>query len=83
MNEKILVISNQAKDGNLFKQILGSKGFDIVTKPVSEGIEDIFLNDNFGAILADYDQIGDLACSWTNLLQENRSQSCVILYGEN
>ena len=83
MNEKILIISNQAKDGNLFKQILGSKGFDIVTKPVSEGIEDIFLNDNFGAILADYDQVGDLACSWINLLQENRSQSCVILYGEN
>jgi diguanylate cyclase (GGDEF)-like protein len=83
MNEKILVISDQAKDGNLFKQILGSKGFDIVTKPIFEGIEDILSNDNFGAILADYDQVGDLAYSWINLLQENRSQSCVILYGEN
>ncbi len=83
MKEKILVISNQAKDENLFKQILGSKGFDIVTKPIFEGIEDILLNDNFGAILADYDQVGDLACSWINLLQENRSQSCVILYGKN
>jgi len=83
MNEKILVISNQEKDGNLFKQILGSKGFDIVTKPIFEGIEDIFSNDNFGAILANYDQIGDLAHTWVNLLQENRSQSCVILYGEN
>ena len=83
MNEKILVISNQAKDGNLFKQILGSKGFDVVTKPIFKGIEDIFSNDNFGAILADYDQVGDLANGWINLLQENRSQSCVILYGEN
>jgi len=83
MKEKILVISNQAKDENLFKQILGSKGFDIVTKPIFEGIEDILLNDNFGAILADYDQVGDLACSWINLLQENRSQSCVVLYGQN
>ena len=83
MNEKILVISDQAKDGNLFKQILGSKGFDIVTKPIFEGIEDILSDDNFGAILADYDQVGDLAYSWINLLQENRSQSCVILYGEN
>jgi diguanylate cyclase (GGDEF)-like protein len=83
MKEKILVISNQAKDENLFKQILGSKGFDIVTKPIFEGIEDILLNDNFGAILADYNQVGDLACSWINLLQENRSQSCVILYGQN
>ena len=83
MNEKILVISNQAKDGNLFKQILGSKGFDIVAKPIFEGIEDILSNNNFGAILADYDQVGDLACNWIKLLQENRSQSCVILYGEN
>jgi len=83
MKEKILVISNQAKDENLFKQILESKGFDIVTKPIFEGIEDILLNDNFGAILADYDQVGDLACSWINLLQEKRSQSCVILYGQN
>ena len=83
MKEKILVISNQAKDGTLFEQILGSKGFDIVTKPIFEGIEDILLNDNFGAILADYDQTGDLAYGWINLLQENRSQSCVILYGEN
>ena len=65
MKEKILVISNQAKDENLFKQILESKGFDIVTKPIFEGIEDILLNDNFGAILADYDQVGDLAFNWT------------------
>ncbi len=83
MNEKILVVSNQAKDGNLFKQILESKGFDIVTKPIFEGVEDILSNDNFVAILADYDQVGDLAYSWTNLLQKNRSQSCVIFYGEN
>ena len=83
MNEKILIISDQAKDGNLFKQILGSKGFDIVTKPIFEGIEDILSDDNFGAILADYDQIGDLAYKWINLLQDSRSQSCVILYGEN
>jgi diguanylate cyclase (GGDEF)-like protein len=83
MKEKILVISNQTKDGKLFEQILGSKGFEIVTKPIFEGIEDVLLKDNFGAILADYDQVGDLANNWINLLQENRSQSCVILYGEN
>ena len=83
MKEKVLVISNQAKDENLFKQVLGSKGFDIVTKPIFEGIEDILSNDKFGAILADYDQVGDLAYSWINLLQKNESQSCVILYGED
>ena len=83
MKEKILVISNQTKDGKLFEQILGSKGFDIVTKPIFEGIEDILLKDNFGAILADYDQVGDLTYNWINLLQEKRSKSCVILYGKN
>lgn len=83
MNEKILVISKQTKDGNLFKQILGSKGFDVVTITLFEGVADILLNNNFGAVLVDYDQVGNLACNWINLLQENRSQTCVILYGEN
>jgi diguanylate cyclase (GGDEF)-like protein len=83
MNENILVISNQTKDGNLFKQILGSKGFDVVTVTLSEGVEDILLNNKFSAILVDYDQVGILASNWINLLQENRSQACVILYGEN
>lgn len=83
MNEKILVISNQTKDGNLFKQILGSKGFEVETRTLSEGVEDILLNNVFSAILVDYDQVGNLACNWINLLQENSSQACVILYGEN
>jgi DNA-binding NtrC family response regulator len=83
MNEKILVISDQTNDKNIFKQILGSKGFDIVTRSLSQSIEDIILNNDFGAILADHDQVGDLAYDWINLLQEKKSQSCVILYGEN
>jgi diguanylate cyclase (GGDEF)-like protein len=83
MKEKVLVISNREKDENLFKQILESKGFDIVATPIFEGIEDVLSSDNFGAILANYDQVGDLAYSWINLLQEKRSQSYVILYGEN
>ncbi|MGA8179433.1 MAG: hypothetical protein WB792_05200, partial [Desulfobacterales bacterium] len=83
MSEKILVISNQTKDGNLFEHILGSKGFDVVTVTLSEGVEDILLNNSFSAILVDYDQVGILAANWINLLQENRSQACVILYGEN
>jgi diguanylate cyclase (GGDEF)-like protein len=83
MKEKVLVISNRKKDEHLFKQILESKGFDIVATPIFEGIEDVLSSDNFGAILANYDQVGDLAYSWINLLQEKRSQSYVILYGEN
>ena len=77
-----IILENNA-EGNLFKQILGSKGFHIVTTPIFEGIEDILLKDNFGTILADHDQVGDLVYNWINLLQDNRSQSCVILYGEN
>jgi diguanylate cyclase (GGDEF)-like protein len=83
MNEKILVISNQTKDGNLFKQVLGSKGFDVVTVKLSEGVEDTLLNNTFSAILVDYDHVGNLASDWISLLQEIRSQACVILYGEN
>jgi diguanylate cyclase (GGDEF)-like protein len=83
MNEQILVISNQTKDENLFKHILGSKGFDVVIITLSEGVENILLNNKFSAILVDYDQAGNLASDWINLLQENRSQACVILYGEN
>jgi diguanylate cyclase (GGDEF)-like protein len=83
MNEKILVISNRTKDGILFKQILGSKDFDVVTVTLSENVENLLLNNKFSAILVDYDQVGNLAYNWINLLQENRSQSCVILYGEN
>jgi len=83
MNKKILLITVQTSDENIFKQILGSKGFDIVTEPPFEGIEDIIINYDFETILADYDHVGDRAYSWIHLLQEKSAQSCVILYGEN
>jgi diguanylate cyclase (GGDEF)-like protein len=83
MNEKILVISNEKKDGNLFKHILGSRGFEVMTVTLSEGVENILLDNAFSAILVDYDHVGNYASNWINLLQENRSQACVILYGEN
>ena len=83
MNEKILVISNRTEDEILFRQILGSKDFDVMTVALSENVENILLNNRFGAILVDYDQFGNLAYNWINLLQNNRSQTCVILYGEN
>ncbi len=83
MKENILIISNQTKDGNLFEHILGSKGFDVVTITPLEDVEDILLNNEFSAILVDYDQVGHLAPNWINLVQQNRSQACVILYGDN
>jgi diguanylate cyclase (GGDEF)-like protein len=83
MDDKILVVSNQKKDGNLFEQILGPEGFDVDIIPLSEKVEDIILENDFAAILADYDLIGNRACKWTRLLQKNSSKSCFILYGEN
>jgi len=83
MDDKIIVISDQKKDWNLFEQILGTKGFDIDIISLSEEIEDIILENDFAAILADYDLIGDRACDWMDLLQKHKSKSCFILYGED
>ncbi|MEA1945819.1 MAG: sensor domain-containing diguanylate cyclase [Thermodesulfobacteriota bacterium] len=83
MDDKILVVSNQKKDWNLFEQILGPEGFDVDIMPLSEEVEDIILENDFAAILADYDLIGDRACNWIRLLQKNSSKFCFILYGEN
>ena len=83
MDDKIIVVSNQKKDRNLFEQILGPEGFDVDIIPLSEEVEDIILENDFAAILADYDLIGDRACNWIRLLQKNSSKSCFILYGEN
>jgi len=82
MGERILIISNEKRDVELFKGILGSKGFDIETISLSDGIEETILKDAYAVILGDYDLIGNRSYNWVNILQENRSKSCFILYGE-
>ncbi|MBW2000915.1 MAG: GGDEF domain-containing protein [Deltaproteobacteria bacterium] len=82
MDERILIISNEKRDVELFEGILGSKGFDIEAISLSDEIEETNLKDAYAVILADYDLIGNRSYSWINILQENRSQSCFILYGE-
>jgi diguanylate cyclase (GGDEF)-like protein len=82
MDERILVISDKKRDLGLFEEILGPKGFDIERISPLEEVEDTFLEDAFAAIVADHDLIGDRAYDWIGLLQENRSKSCFILYGE-
>ena len=82
MADRILVISDKKRDFELFEQLLGPKGFDIEGTSALQEIEDTFLSDRFAAILADYDLIGERAYAWIQLLQENRSRSCFILYGE-
>jgi diguanylate cyclase (GGDEF)-like protein len=83
MDDKILVVSNKKKDWNLFEQILGPEGFDVDIISLFEEVEDIILENDFAAILADYDLIGDRVCNWIRLLQKNSSKSSFILYGEN
>lgn len=82
MNERILIISDKKRDLDLLEEILGSKGFKINGIPLSEGIEDLILKNGAAAILTDYDLVGERAYGWLRLLQENRSRSCFILYGE-
>ena len=82
MDDRILVISDNNRDLELFEEILGPKGYDIEGIPLPEETEDTLLKDAFAAILADYDLIGDMAYNWIRLLQKNRSRSCFILYGE-
>ena len=83
MRERILVIGDKNQDMDLFNTILGSKGFDIDMKRLSEDIEDTLIKDEFSAILADYDLTGDKVIDWIGLLQENRCKSFFILYGEH
>ena len=82
MSERILVVSDKEGDLDLFGEILGPNGFNIERISHLEQIEAIILEDSFAAILADYDLIGNRAYGWIGLIQENRSKSCLILYGE-
>ena len=82
MGERILIISNEKRDVDLFEGILGSKGFDIEAISLSDEIEETILKDAYAVILADYDIIGNGSYNWIKILQENRSKSCFILYGE-
>ena len=83
MRERILVIGDKNQDLDLINTLLGSKGFDIDIKSLSEDIEDTLIKDEFSAILADYDLTGDKVIYWISLLQKNRCKSFFILYGEN
>ena len=82
MGEKILIISDNNRDVELLKKILDPKGFDIEWSGGFDEVRDRILEDPYGAIIADYDLIGDAAFRWIALLQENRSKSCFILYGD-
>ena len=84
MGEKLLIISDKKKDLELLKELLYPQGFSIegISHSDHHAIEDAILNDSYSAILADFDLIGESVSKWIELLQENRSRACFILYGE-
>lgn len=83
MRERILVICDKKHDVDLLHTILGPKGFDIEATSALEDIEDILLKDEFSAILADHDLIGNRIFYWIDLLQKNRCKSFFTLYGDH
>jgi len=82
MGEKILIVSDRKGDVDLLEEILVPKGFDVEGIPLLGETKKTLLRDEYAAILADYDLVGDTIYTWVRLLQENRSRSCFIIYGD-
>lgn len=82
MAERVFIVSNRDKDLEIIKETLGSKGFDIDTTDQFSDIESMIFSGSFAAILTDNDFAGDKVAGWITKLQEQKSRSCLILYGE-
>lgn len=82
MTETIFVVSNKDNDLDIIKKALGTRGFGIENSSVLCDIENIISNNGIEAIIADHDFAGDRVAGWINILQEKKSRSCLILYGE-
>lgn len=82
MAERVFIVSDRDADLKLIKAMLGSKGFDIDTTDRLSDIESMIFSGSFAAILADNDFAGDRVAGWITKLQEKKSRSCLILYGE-
>ena len=82
MAERVFIVSNRDRDLEIIKETLGSKGFDIDTTDQFSDIESMIFTGSYAAILADNDFAGDRVAGWITKLQEQKSRSCLILYGE-
>lgn len=83
MRERILIIGDKKYDADLLHTILWPKGFDIKKISALEDIEDTLHKDEFSAILADHDLIGNRIFGWIDLLQKHRCKTFFILYGDH
>lgn len=82
MAEKILIAGDRKEDLDLFKEILGSKEFEVEGVSQLNQIERLISTDRFDAVFSDFDLAGDMASKWLRLIQENKSQTCFIVYGD-
>jgi len=82
MAERVFIVSDRDADLELIKETLGYKGFDIDTRDQFSDIESMILAGSYAAILVDNDFAGDRVVGWITKLQEKKSRSCLILYGE-
>lgn len=83
MRETILIVSDRAMDGALLEGLLSSESFTVRQHDRMDDIEEIILSQPFSAIIADLDFAGDRVCDWLTLLEEKKSRSCLIVYGED
>ncbi|MGB5158686.1 sensor domain-containing diguanylate cyclase [Desulfobacterium sp. N47] len=82
MVEKIFVISNRDTDLNHIRGLLDSKKYDIFTYTHSCNVEELIISGDYAAIIADYDFVEDRVTKWIDILHENKSGLCLILYGK-
>ena len=82
MKNNIVLISNNDLDFAVLRRILSPKDFHIHRVDPNLGMTSLLLGDPFSVILADYDCIGEKTFGLLTRLQQNRMQTCLILYGE-
>jgi len=82
MDERILIITDRKKDLELLREILEPQGFLVDCFGSLDEVRDGIFEDLYGAIVADYNLVGDAALDWISFLENKRSKSCFILYGE-
>lgn len=82
MTDKILLISEREKDRDSVEKEMVRNGFEVRWTRSIPDQEAIHAGDQFIAILADYDLLGNRAKDCIHRLQKYWSRSCVILYGD-
>jgi len=81
MSDKILIVSDKKTDLALLEDLLGGGKYTVVRTRRLEIMETAISRNGFSAIIADMDFVGNRTFEWLKLLEEKRSKSCLIVYG--